>query len=149
MPTIHFHHKDGTVKSIDAQPGLSIMEVAVKNKIAGIEGACGGSLACATCHVYVHPDWWDKVLPGYSEEMSSRTKPQRGEDPGPSSGLPAEGPGSTQGVVRDDNAISDDENDMLDLAFDLRKNSRLSCQIIVRDDLDGLILALPGSKPGW
>lgn len=117
MPLIHFHHKDGTIKSIEAQTGLSIMEVAVKNKIAGIEGACGGSLACATCHVYVHPDWWDKVLPtnnGGKEE-----------------------------------SISDDENDMLDLAFDLRKNSRLSCQIIVRDDLDGLILALPGSKPGW
>lgn len=111
MPLIHFHHKDGTIKSIDAKPGLSIMEVAVKNKIVGIEGACGGSLACATCHVYVHPDWWDKVLPA--------------------------------------GTIGDDENDMLDLAFDLRKNSRLSCQIMVRDDLDGLILALPGSKPGW
>ena len=68
-------------------------------------------VACATCHVYVHPDWWDKVLPA--------------------------------------GTISDEENDMLDLAFDLRRNSRLSCQIIVRDDLDGLILALPGPKPGW
>ena len=111
MPTIHFIHKDGSTKSVDAPIGLSVMEVAVKNKIAQIEGACGGSLACATCHVYVHPDWWDKVLP--------------------------------------DGAISDEENDMLDLAFDLRKRSRLSCQIIIRDDLDGLTLALPGSKPDW
>ncbi len=44
---------------------------------------------------------------------------------------------------------TDEENDMLDLAFDLRKNSRLSCQILMRDDLDGLTLALPGSKPEW
>lgn len=111
MPTIHFHHKDGTVRSVEAQVGLSVMEVAVKNKIAQIEGACGGGLACATCHVYVHPDWWDRVLP--------------------------------------DGTISDDENDMLDLAFDLRKNSRLSCQIIMCEDLDGLTLALPGSQPEW
>ncbi len=149
MPQIHFHHKDGTVKIIDAQPGLSIMEVAVKNKIVGIEGACGGSLACATCHVYVHPDWWDKVLPGYSKEMSSRPpdpRSARSEDklrPGSSDIEAPAFAGAT------DLKISDDENDMLDLAFDLRKNSRLSCQIIVRDDLDGLILALPGSKPGW
>jgi ferredoxin, 2Fe-2S len=112
MPLIHFHHKDGSVKTIDAPVGLSIMEVAVKNDIAQIEGACGGGLACATCHVYVHPNWWDKVMPAEGE-------------------------------------ISDAENDMLDLAFDLRDKSRLSCQIIVRDDLDGLILALPGSRPDW
>jgi 2Fe-2S ferredoxin len=122
MPTIHFHHKDGSVQSVEAANGLSIMEVAVKNKVAGIEGACGGSLACATCHVYVHPDWWDKVMPGYTPPCP-----------------PPQGGGE----------ISDEENDMLDLAFDLRKNSRLSCQIIVRDDLDGLILALPGSQTGW
>ena len=157
MPVVHFHHKNGTVQTVTAQSGLSVMEVAVKNKVAGIEGACGGGLACATCHVYVHPDWWDRVLPGY---VSSRAEPQRGADPGPSSPYPAEGPGSRPphppplqggagGDVRDDNAISDEENDMMDLAFDLRKNSRLSCQIILRDDLDGLTLALPGSKPGW
>ena len=127
MPIIHFHHKNGTVQTVTAQSGLSIMEIAVKNKVAGIEGACGGGLACATCHVYVHPDWWDKVLPGYVAGV-----------PSPSKG---EGQGGGQ--------ISDEENDMMDLAFDLRKNSRLSCQIILRDDLDGLILALPGSKPGW
>lgn len=112
MVQIHFHHKDGSVKTVEAPVGLSVMEVAVKNHIAQIEGACGGGLACATCHVYVHPDWWNKVLPN-------------------------------------DGEISDAENDMLDLAFDLREKSRLSCQIVVRDDLDGLVLALPGSRPDW
>jgi 2Fe-2S ferredoxin len=49
----------------------------------------------------------------------------------------------------DDGEISDEENDMLDLAFHLTKRSRLSCQIIMRDELDGLIVALPGSKVEW
>lgn len=112
MPKITFIQVNGTEKVIDAPLGLSVMEVAVRNAMDKIEGACGGSLACATCHVYVHPDWWDKVMP-------------------------------------DDGEISEAEEDMLDLAFNLTKKSRLSCQIIVREELDGLILALPGSKPAW
>ncbi|OIN85484.1 MAG: 2Fe-2S ferredoxin [Alphaproteobacteria bacterium CG1_02_46_17] len=112
MPQIHFIQVDGSTKTIDAPVGLSVMEVAVKHAMDKIEGACGGSLACATCHVYVHPDWWDKVMP-------------------------------------DEGDISEAEEDMLDLAFNLTKRSRLSCQIIVTDKLDGLVVALPGSKPDW
>lgn len=111
MPKITFILKDGTEKIVDAQVGLSLMEVAVKNDIEAIEGACGGSLACATCHLYVHPDWWDKCLP--------------------------------------DGDKSEDEEDMLDLGFDLRKYSRLCCQIMVSDDLDGLVVAMPGTKVDW
>ena len=107
-----FIMKDGTPKVVDAPNGLSVMEIAQKHDIEQIEGACGGSLACATCHVYVHPDWWDKVLP-------------------------------------DTGDVSMEEEDMLDLAFDLQKTSRLSCQIMMRDELDGLIVALPGSNPAW
>ena len=40
--------------------------------------------------------------------------------------------------------ITEDEEDMLDLAFDLQKTSRLGCQIIITDDLDGLTVTLPG-----
>lgn len=109
MPKVTFVKKSGERVTVDAPVGLSVMEIAVKNNIREIEGACGGSLACATCHVYVHPDWWDRCLPP-------------------------------------DGARSDNEEDMLDLAFDLRKSSRLSCQIIMREDLDGLVLALPGVK---
>ncbi|HPQ51031.1 MAG: 2Fe-2S iron-sulfur cluster binding domain-containing protein [Alphaproteobacteria bacterium] len=112
MPQIHFIQVNGSIQTIDAPVGLSVMEIAVKHNMDKIEGACGGSLACATCHVYVHPDWWDKVMP------------EEGE-------------------------MSEAEDDMLDLAFNLTKLSRLSCQIIVTDDLDGLIVALPGSKPDW
>ncbi len=112
MPQIIFIQTDGTEKIVDAPIGLSVMEIAVKNNMDKIEGACGGSLACATCHVYVHPDWWDKVMPDGGE-------------------------------------ISDEENDMLDLAFHLTKRSRLSCQIIMRPELDGLKLALPSTKVDW
>ena len=112
MPLIHFVQIDGSTTTIDAPLGLSVMEVAVKHTMDKIEGACGGSLACATCHLYIQPDWWDKVMP-------------------------------------EDGEISEAEEDMLDLAFNLTKRSRLSCQIIVTDELDGLIVALPGSKPDW
>jgi 2Fe-2S ferredoxin len=111
MPSITFILKNGTPKTVEAPLGLSVMEIAVKNDIDPIEGACGGSLACATCHVYVHPDWQDKCMP--------------------------------------DGERSDEEEDMLDLAFDVRKNSRLSCQIKMTPDLDGLVVAVPGTKPGW
>jgi 2Fe-2S ferredoxin len=112
MPQIHFLQLNGDTVTVDAPIGLSVMEIAVKFAQEKIEGSCGGSLACATCHLYVHPDWWDKVLP------------EEGE-------------------------LSDEENDMLDLAFHLKKRSRLSCQIIMRADLDGLVVALPGSNIEW
>ncbi len=112
MPRITFIRKTGENMTVDAPLGLSVMEVAQKFGIAEIEGSCGGSLACATCHVYVHPDWWEKCLP------------ERGE-------------------------LVEEEEDMLDLAFGLRKFSRLSCQIIIREDMDGLIVALPGTDVDW
>lgn len=112
MPKITFIMPDDTRKIVEAPVGLSVMEIAQKNDIEQIEGACGGSLACATCHLYVHPDWWEKTLPDSGEK-------------------------------------SLEEEDMLDIAFDIRKFSRLSCQIMMRDDLDGLIVALPGVKTPW
>lgn len=108
MPRMTFVRKTGERVEVDAPIGLSVMEIAQKHNIREIEGSCGGSLACATCHVYVHPDWWSKCLP-------------EGER-------------------------SEGEEDMLDLAFDLRKLSRLSCQILMSEDLDGLVVALPGTK---
>ena len=41
----------------------------------------------------------------------------------------------------------DGEEDMLDMAFEPKKNSRLSCQLIVSDALDGLVVNIP-SKQG-
>jgi 2Fe-2S ferredoxin len=101
MPKLTFIEKDGNHKEVDAPVGLSVMEVAHRFDV-DIEGACEGSLACATCHVIVDETWFDKL------------------------GEPSE-----------------DEEDMLDLAFGLKPTSRLGCQIVVTEELDGLVVALP------
>ena len=101
MPKLTFIEKDGTRKEVDAPLGLSVMEVAHRFDV-DIEGACEASLACATCHVIVDEEWYDKL-----------------KEP------------------------SEDEEDMLDLAFGLTPTSRLGCQIVMTEDLDGLVVALP------
>ena len=103
MPRIVFIEADGNRKEVEAPLGLSIMEVAQKSDI-DIEGACEGSLACATCHVIVEPSWYARL-----------------DEP------------------------SEDEEDMLDLAFDLQQTSRLGCQIVVTEEMEGMTVALPGN----
>ena len=102
MPKITYITSDAKVHEVDVENGLTVMEGAVQNDIPGIDADCGGGMACATCHVYVKEDWFDKV-----------NKKNEGED------------------------------DMLDQAYEPKKNSRLSCQIIVSDDLDGLVVDMP------
>ena len=102
MAKITYIEHNGKNHTVDVQNGLTVMEGAVQNNIPGIDADCGGSMACATCHVYVKEGWFDKV-----------NKKNEGED------------------------------DMLDQAYEPKKNSRLSCQIIVTDDLDGLIVDMP------
>ena len=106
MAKITYIEHNGTNHTIDVQNGLTVMEGAVQNNIPGIDADCGGSMACATCHVYVKDEWFNKI-------------PKK----------------------------EDGEEDMLDMAFEPQKNSRLSCQIVVTDDLDGLTVNIP-SKQG-
>ena len=108
MPKIKFIFDDGTIKEVEASNGLSVMEIAHQNDIYEIEGACGGSLSCATCHVIVEKKFYDIL-----ENISPK---------------------------------KEDEDDMLDLAFNLTKTSRLSCQIIMNDKLDGLTVKIPKEK---
>jgi 2Fe-2S ferredoxin len=103
MPKMVFIERDGTRREVDAPLGLSVLEIAHKNRI-DIEGACEGSLACSTCHVVIDPEWY--------------------------------------GLLKD---ASEDEEDMLDLAFGLTATSRLGCQIIITEELDGLTVRLPAS----
>lgn len=112
MPKITFLMKDGSTEVIDAPENSSVMDVATDNKLDGIEGACGGAMACATCHCYIHPEWKERV-------------------------------------EAQDNEQSDEEVDMLDLAFDIRETSRLGCQIRLTNALDGLIVAMPGTSTDW
>ena len=57
MAKITFIQYDGTEHVHDGKTGLSVMEVAVKNNVPGIDADCGGACACATCHVYVDDAW--------------------------------------------------------------------------------------------
>ena len=61
MAKITYIEHDGTEHVIDVKTGLSVMEGAVKNNIPGIDADCGGACACATCHVYVDPEWQEKT----------------------------------------------------------------------------------------
>ena len=60
MPKMTFIERDGTRREVDAPLGLSVLEIAHRHGV-DIEGACEGSLACATCHVYVAAEWWNAV----------------------------------------------------------------------------------------
>jgi len=106
MSKITYNTHDNKIHTVDVQNGLTVMEGAVQNDIPGIDADCGGGMACATCHVYVKEEWWDKL-------------PNK----------------------------EDGEEDMLDMAYEPNKFSRLSCQLIVSDELDGLVVSIP-SKQG-
>ena len=102
MAKIKYIEHNGKEYVVEVQNGLTVMEGAVQNDIPGIDADCGGSMSCATCHVYVKEDWYNKL-----------PKKEMGED------------------------------DMLDQAYEQNSNSRLSCQIMVSDELDGLSVYMP------
>ncbi len=102
MAKITFIENNGTSHTVDVAEGLTVMEGAVQNNIPGIDADCGGGMACATCHVYVKDEWFDKI-----------------------------------------NKKSEGEDDMIDQAYEPKKSSRLSCQIQVSPEIDGLEVHLP------
>ena len=67
MVSVTYKNQDGSESVIDAPEGTNLMEAAVRNGVATIEGECGGALACATCHVYI-PDAWRAVTGEPSED---------------------------------------------------------------------------------
>jgi 2Fe-2S ferredoxin len=60
MVKVTFIQHNGTEQTVEGTPGMSVMETAVKNLVPGIDADCGGACACATCHVYVEPEWREK-----------------------------------------------------------------------------------------
>ena len=62
MTKITYIEHNGKEHTIDVQNGLTVMEGAVQNDIPGIDADCGGSMACATCHVYVKDEWYNNCL---------------------------------------------------------------------------------------
>lgn len=61
MPKVTYIQPDGAAATVDAETGATVMETAIDNDIDGIVAECGGACSCATCHVYVEPDWLGKL----------------------------------------------------------------------------------------
>jgi ferredoxin, 2Fe-2S len=61
VPSVTYIESSGAEHRVDANDGQSLMEAAVGNLVPGIVGDCGGACACATCHVYVDPEWLERV----------------------------------------------------------------------------------------
>ena len=102
MTKIIYKDSQGNSKTLEVENGFSVMEGAIQNDVPGIDADCGGSMACATCHVYVEEKWLNKLPKAEEAEV-----------------------------------------DMIDMAYEPKKNSRLSCQITVSDKIEGLIVHLP------
>lgn len=98
MAKITFITTDNESITVEGNSG-SVMELALENNIAGIDGNCGGVCSCATCHVHVDPAFLDKIKD--AEEI---------------------------------------EKDMLEFEDDADQFSRLSCQIVISEALDGIVL---------
>jgi ferredoxin len=99
--TVTYIEPSGDEKVVQAEVGKNLLDIAHENDIE-LEGACGGELACATCHLIFEKEMYD-------------TLPEK----------------------------EDEEDDMLDLAFELTDTSRLGCQICVREDMDGMKVRIP------
>lgn len=78
MINIVYIEHDGTERVIEAKPGSSVMLAAVTNGVPGIDADCGGACSCATCHVFVHEEWLDKLEEiDPTEEAMLRLSPDR------------------------------------------------------------------------
>jgi len=97
MPKLIVVTRDGAESVVSGQEGLSVMEVIRDNGFDELLALCGGCLSCATCHVHVDPQDFERLKP-----------------------------------------ISGDEDDLLDTSDHRVATSRLSCQILVSAELDGL-----------
>ena len=84
MPQITFIHANGSQKTCSATAGEMVMNVAINNSIDEILAECGGSLSCATCHVYLADEWVSKVPPPNEMEESML---ELVDDPAPGSRL--------------------------------------------------------------
>jgi 2Fe-2S ferredoxin len=101
MPKLVVVTREGEESVLDAEAGLSVMEVIRDAGIDELLALCGGCCSCATCHVFVDPAF--------------------------------------TGLLPD---MSDDENDLLDSSDHRDERSRLSCQLTMSDDLDGLTVTI-------
>lgn len=69
MAVVTFLLSDGTRVDVDAVSGSTVRDMAVGHMVDGIVGECGGNCSCATCHVIVDPDWFERVGEPHSLEL--------------------------------------------------------------------------------
>ena len=101
MIRVRFTGVDGSIQETRGSEGARLLDVAQANG-QPLEGTCDGDMACATCHVIIHPDYFDRLPPA-----------------------------------------SEEEEELLDLAYEATRTSRLACQIRLSAALDGLTVPVP------
>jgi 2Fe-2S ferredoxin len=98
----YIEQSSGKEYLVETAPGVSVMDAAKRSGVPGIDGDCGGSCVCGTCHIYVDPQWQERV--GARSEMEEAT---------------------------------------IEIAENVQDNSRLACQVIITEVLDGLVVHIP------
>lgn len=101
MTTMTVTTREGDIRELQSQAGLSVMEAIRSAGIDELLALCGGCCSCATCHVYVDPAYAQRVSP-----------------------------------------MSADEDDLLDSSSHRSRWSRLSCQLVISAELDGLAVTI-------
>jgi 2Fe-2S ferredoxin len=102
MAKVTYIESNGEERTVEVPVGATVMDGAADHEIDGIVAVCGGGCSCSTCHVYVEPEWQERVGPPH-----------------------------------------DAEREILETAIAPAENSRLSCQIVVSEELDGLRVRIP------
>lgn len=69
MPKVTYIEHGGELRIVDVPVGHTVMEGGRNAGVAGIVAECGGACSCATCHVYVDPDWVDRLPAKESMEI--------------------------------------------------------------------------------
>jgi 2Fe-2S ferredoxin len=96
---VTFIDSRGVARTIEAAPGVSVMEAALAHHVPEVASDCGGSCTCAMCHVVVDEAWLGRFA-----------------------------------------AASKNESSLLSLLEVLKPNSRLSCQLRLTAEMDGLVI---------
>lgn len=109
MAKVTYRQPDGSERTCVNFEGMTVMHLAIGSLVDGIDALCGGMRQCGTCHVYIAPEWWDRVGPAGEDEAAMIE--------------------ALEGV-------------------EVRETSRLSCQIQLSEELDGLVVEVPADQPG-
>ena len=67
MARLRVVDRDGIEHTVEGRTGLKVMET-LRDLDYGVAAICGGMCSCATCHVYVDPQWQSRLPPVMSDE---------------------------------------------------------------------------------